>query len=134
MNDITATIGCVAMDHLDEQLQKRRCVGETYRNELHGLRKLKLITHSRHVEPNYQIFPVHVQDRERFAKFMFENGIQVNVNNRRNDRYSIFGGIRSDLPNTEKADADVILLPCHGNLNNDNLSKIISKIKEFDNI
>ena len=43
MNDITATIGCVAMDHLDEQLLKRRIVGERYRSELEGLKKLTLI-------------------------------------------------------------------------------------------
>ena len=134
MNDITATIGCVAMDHLDEQLKYRKYVGERYRNELQGLKKLKLLRVSEYVEPNYQIFPVHIEGRERFANFMFENGIQVNVNNRRNDKYTIFGGIRSDLPNTEKADADVILLPCHGDLSENDVTKIIMKIKEFDEI
>jgi perosamine synthetase len=134
MNDITATIGCVAMDHLDEQLLKRKYIGEKYRNELKNLKKLKLIKIPDYVEPNYQIFPIHIQDREKFANYMFSNGIQVNVNNRRNDKYTIFGGIRDYLVNTAKCDEDVILLPCHGDLTNEDLNKIISTIKQYDEL
>jgi dTDP-4-amino-4,6-dideoxygalactose transaminase len=88
MNDITATIGCVAMDHLSEQIEKRTMVGERYRKELQNLKKLTLLNYPDYVTPNYQIFPVHIENRDEFAKFMFNNGIQVNVNNRRNDRYT----------------------------------------------
>jgi perosamine synthetase len=134
MNDITATIGCVAMDHLSEQLLKRKYIGERYRKELNELKKLKLIKFPDYVEPNYQIFPVHIQDREKFANFMFSKGIQVNVNNRRNDKYTIFGGIQEYLVNTAKCDEDVILLPCHGDLSNEDVSNIINTIKEFDKL
>lgn len=134
MNDITATIGSVAMDHLPEQLIKRKRIGRKYMEELVGLDKLTLIKIPDYVEPNFQIFPIHIKDREKFATFMFENGIQVNVNNRRNDKYTIFGGIREDLINTKRADEDVILLPCHGDLTDDDVNRIISKIKEFDKL
>lgn len=134
MNDITATIGCVAMDHLNDQLSKRKSVGEKYREELKNLKKLTLIKIPDYVEPNYQIFPVHIQDRENFANYMFSNGIQVNVNNRRNDKYTIFGGVKDYLVNTAKCDEDVILLPCHGDLTDNDVNKIINTIKEFDSI
>lgn len=134
MNDITATIGCVAMNHLDEQLSKRKLIGEKYRKELSNLKKMKLIKFPDYVEPNYQIFPVHIESREEFANFMFNNGIQVNVNNRRNDKYTIFGGIKDYLVNTAKCDEDVILLPCHGDLTEQDVDKIINNIKEFDKI
>lgn len=134
MNDITATIGSVAMDHLQTQLKKRRQIAEVYRHELKGLNKFTLIKVPSYSEPNYQIFPIHVEDRESFATFMFKNGIQVNVNNRRNDKYTIFGGIQSDLVNTKRADEDVILLPCHGDLTPKDITKIINKIKEFDKL
>jgi dTDP-4-amino-4,6-dideoxygalactose transaminase len=65
---------------------------------------------------------------------MFGNGIQVNVNNRRNDKYTIFGGPKDYLINTAKCDEDVILLPCHGDLSNDDVSKIIESIKIFDSL
>jgi len=136
MNDITATIACVAMDNLDRQLEVRKTVGERYRKDLAGLNKLTLLDYgpSDVYQPNYQIFPVHVSDRDGFAKFMFSRGIQVNVNNRRNDRYTIFGGLRDDLPNAARADLDTILLPCHGDLSEADMDRIISSIKEFDAI
>jgi len=134
MNDITATMACVAMDHLDEQLNKRQQIGNFYRDELLGLHKLKLIEFPDYSYPNYQIFPIHIQNRLMFAQFMFDNGIQVNVNNRRNDKYSIFGGIQTDLPNTTRADEDTILLPCHKDLTLGDLEYIVSKIKEYDKL
>jgi dTDP-4-amino-4,6-dideoxygalactose transaminase len=76
---------------------------------------------------------------------MFNNGIQVNVNNRRNDRYTLFGGQcnncdckveceKNNLPITNKCDQDVILLPCHGDLSNNDVTKIIETIKKFDEL
>jgi len=134
MNDITATMACVAMDNLEEQLEKRQFIGEFYRSNLKSIKKLKLIEYPEYSHPNYQIFPVHIKNRQRFADFMMSNNIQVIINNRRNDKYSIFGGMRSDLPNTDKADLDVILLPCHGGLSANDLSYIIDKISEYDKL
>ncbi len=132
MNDITATLGCVAMDSLDEMLEVRRRVGETYRSELAGLKRTVLVDYGAESTPNYQIFPVHVDDREKFAEYMFANGVQVNVNNRRNDRYTVFGGLRADLPNLERADADTILLPCHGDLSDEDVRRIARLVQSWD--
>lgn len=134
MNDITATMACVAMNNLDEQLEKRQTIGNFYRNNLNGLKKLTLINYPEYSHPNYQIFPIHIEDRQRFAEFMLSKNIQVIVNNRRNDKYTIFGGIKSDLPSVTKADNDVILLPCHSGLFVNDLSYIVDKILEYDKL
>ena len=85
MNDITATLGCVAIDNIDLPLSKRKYIGELYRRELAGLKKIKLLNYKDYWTPNYQIFPIHVKNRKEFAEFMWARGIQVNINNRRND-------------------------------------------------
>ena len=131
MNDITATLACVAMDHLDAALSIRRKIGERYRSELSGLSKVTLVDYKKHWTPNYQIFPVHVHDREKFAHFMWDRNIQVNVNNRRNDIYEIFGGL-CDLPNLKRADEDVILIPLHADLTDEDVTRTIEAIKEYD--
>ena len=131
MNDITATIGCVALDHLDKQLERRQEIGLFYRKNLKDVKGLKLLEYPNHTLPNYQIFPIHIEKRSEFAEFMLSNNIQVNVNNRRNDKYAIFGGIQPSLVNTAKADLDTILLPCHARLSLDDLERIVDKIKEF---
>ena len=130
MNDITATLACVAVNNLDVPLTKRKNIGELYRKEFNSLSKIKLINYKDYWTPNYQIFPIHVQERKKFAEYMWSNGIQVNVNNRRNDIYDIFGGM-CDLPNLKKADEDVILLPIHYDLSNSNVSRIIDAVKKY---
>jgi len=132
MNDITATMGCVAMDHLDIALKRRRVVGERYRKELSNLTNVTLIDYKKYWKPNYQIFPIHVKDRESFANFMWERNIQVNVNNRRNDMYSMFGGLCKNLANLERADADVILIPIHHDLTDKDVKRVIKAIREYD--
>ena len=62
---------------------------------------------------------------------MQEHSIQVAAHNRRNDRYSVFGG-KQNLPVTERVDKDVILIPIHANLTDAQVGKIIKTIKEYD--
>ena len=93
-----------------------------------------LINYKDDRKPNYQIFPVHVEDRDKFAEFMWNQGIQVNINNRRNDLYKIFGGLQSDLPNLEKVDGDVVLIPLHNDLSESDIDRIISNTKLYDKI
>ncbi len=131
MNDITATIGRVGLKHVDEPLTKRKRIGELYRREFANLKKIKLVHYPKENTPNYQIFPIHVQGRMKFAKFMRENSIFININNRRNDRYSIFGGLKN-LPDLERADQDTILIPIHFDLTDENVNKIIETIKKYD--
>ncbi len=134
MNDIVATFACAAMKGLDSALKKRREIGNIYRSEMKNLKKIKLINYKNDRSPNYQIFPVHVANRSQFAKFMWNNNVQVNVNNRRNDIYSIFGGLNKGLLNLNKADKDVILLPLHLGLRKIDIEKILNLVFKFDKI
>ena len=63
---------------------------------------------------------------------MWKNNIQVNINNRRNDIYSIFGGLNKKLKNLNSVDKDVILLPLHLGLKNNDVEKIINLVQKFD--
>jgi len=133
MNDITASLGIAAINSFDIPLKRRKFIGETYRKELSKLERVRLLTYYPDRTPNYQIFPIHVENRKEFAEFMWDRSIQVVVNNRRNDRYTIFGGPR-DLPNVERADKDVILLPIHYNLTESDIWRVIETVKEWCNV
>lgn len=130
MNDITATLAFVGIDHFDKVAKKRRLIGERYRKELSDCPNIKLMKYYDDRKPNYQIFPIHVQNRLRFAKYLIKNNIMVNINNRRNDIYPMFGGFRKDLFVTALADADVVLLPIHADLTDEDVSYIIEKVHD----
>ncbi len=131
MNDITATLGIVGLNNIDTPLSRRKEIGEKYRKELADLSKVRLLDYLPDRSPNFQIFPIHVQDRSKFTEFMKEYGIHLNINNRRNDRYSIFGGMQ-DLPNTARVDEDTILIPIHFDLTDKDVEKIIETIKKYE--
>jgi perosamine synthetase len=133
MNDITATLGLVGIDNFEIPYKRRKTIGDKYRKELNDLRKIKLIEYALDRSPNYQIFPIHVENRLKFSTIMREKGIMVNVNNRRNDRYSIFGGI-CELPNTARAEDDVILIPVHADLTNNDVDRIIDAVQAYDKL
>lgn len=130
MNDIIATLACVAIGHYDEAAEKRRQIGERYRKELEGCKGIKLMKYYDDRTPNYQIFPIHVENRLHFAKYLRKYNIMVNINNRRNDIYPIFGGLRKDLLMTARADRDVVLLPIHADLVEQQIDYIIQKVKD----
>lgn len=130
MNDIIATLASVGVDHFEQAAKKRMHIGERYRKELSDCPDIKLMKYYDDRKPNYQIFPIHVKNRLSFAKYLIKYNIMVNINNRRNDIYPMFGGLRKDLPVTALADADVVLLPIHADLTDEDASYIIKKVHD----
>lgn len=131
MNDIAATLAGVSVDYYDVAASRRQEIGKKYRKELVANEKIKLMEYYPDRNPNYQIFPIHVEDRLKFAKHMRGRGIMVNINNRRNDIYPMFGGFRKDLTQTARADEDVILLPMHADLTDKQITRVIDAVLEF---
>lgn len=134
MNDITASMANVALDYLDVCLERRRYIGETYRRAFADFQKVKLVEYYEFNIPNYQIFPIFVDDRETFAKLMFENNIHVHMNNRRLDQYPIFGGINKELVNTQYAEDHHIMIPCHYELSNYDVERVIDVVTKYEKL
>ncbi len=130
MNDITATLASVGLDHYEEAAKRRRIIGERYRKELTGLSEIKLMKYYEDRTPNYQIFPIHVENRVHFATLLRKHNIMVRINNRRNDIYPMFGPLRKDLVMTAAADKDVVLLPIHADLTEEQVDYIIKNVKD----
>ena len=118
---------------MDEALGRRMEIGVEYWREFSSCSRVTLVQYPDDVVPNYQIFPVHVMARPQFARHMERLGIQVRVNNRRNDRYSIFGGLQ-DLPSTKLADNDTILIPIHADLTESDVHRIVDGVKQYDKL
>lgn len=133
MNDIIASLGIASIEEWQIPFKHRQTIGKRYREELSRLSKIKLLEYKEDRTPNYQIFPVHVKNREEFATFMKNKNIFLNINNRRNDIYPMFGS-KKDFYNLKRVDEDLILLPIHTDLTDSNVDYIIQSIKEFDQL
>lgn len=130
MNDIAAAIGLEQLKYFDMVFQRRTHIAEIYREELEGIPGVTLLENKNdRVHANW-LFAIHVKKRTKFAEAMVSRGIEVAVHNWRNDKYTIFGGLREDLPNTEKVDKTLICIPLHPKLSDEDVDYIISSIKK----
>lgn len=129
MNDIAATMGIEAMKEIHTIIRLRRNIAKLYRDELDGVKGVELMEWKPDRVSGHWTFPIHVKRRERFFRKMKQYGIGTGVMFRRNDYHPIFGGFRNDLPNTEKSDMDVAVIPLHLGLSPKNIEYIVETIK-----
>lgn len=62
MNEFCAAMGLCNLRHVDDEIQKRKCVSERYRSHLEGIQGLQLNAVQEGVKPNYAYFPVVVDE------------------------------------------------------------------------
>jgi len=130
MNDISATLGIVGLNHFDEIYNKRQEIAKIYNEELETVQNIELLHYNKKHVSNYWMYPIHVNNRNRFARYMRKNKIEVGIHYHRNDIWSLFGPKR-DLPNTEKVEHDIIHIPIHSDLTYKDVNYIIRKIKKW---
>jgi len=133
MNDITATFGIESLKYFDEVYKRRQEIAERYIEELSFLGNVHLLDYSQNKTSNYWIFPIHVWARNNFAKYMKKSNIEVSQLYHRNDKWSIFGPIRKDLLNTERTEKNIMHIPIHQDLTNEDVHYIIKTVKKWDN-
>ena len=120
----------IRLRHLDKALERRHEIAEIYNDALGELRNITLPTYEENRVNAYWLYPIYVpRRRDSFAEYMQDNGIQVDKHNDRNDKYSIFGGLRNDLPNTERIDRDIVHIPIHPALTKEEVQEVIRRIR-----
>ena len=129
MNDIAAAIGIVQLSYLHEVLARRRFIATRYREELGHVDGIELMENRNDRESTNWLFSLHVKNRLSFAKNMWSNGVEVSVVNWRNDKYTVFGGLRKDLPNTDRLYQDYIAIPIHNRLSDADIDHVINAVK-----
>jgi perosamine synthetase len=129
MNDIEAAIGLDQLGYFDRLFQRRAQIARLYREELDGIDGLSVLEDKSDRRNANWLFAIHVRRRTRFAETMRARGVEVAVHNWRNDKYTVFGGLRTDLPNLAKADETAICIPLHHRLTDEQVRQVVTSIK-----
>ena len=130
MTSISAAMGLAHLDDLPTILNRRTDIAKRYREELQGISGIILFESESDRKSAYQLFTIHVEKRDEFCKMMRSKSIHVSIVHERNDRYSVFGGLREDLPVLDKYSETNISIPLHQKLSNGNVQYIIQCIKQ----
>jgi len=130
MTDVTASMGLVHLNQLPSLIERRKQIAKTYRSQLKNIPGITLFDDEPDKQSSYQLFTVHVANRDGFCRMMRDTGIDVSVVHVRNDQYTVFGGVRRDLPVLDKFSKTYINLPMHNHLSDEDVGYIFSCISK----
>ena len=130
MNDIAAALGIAALAEFDNTLKYRQLLFAEYTKQLAGIDGLHIIgTGLTDREHAAWLCTVIVEKRFDFLKKLRSNKIESSQVHYRNDRYTVFGGRRSDLPHMDSVEEKYLVLPLHQRMSLEDVAYIGQVVK-----
>ncbi len=127
MTDIGASMGLAALEEFDQTLALRRNLFSAYETGLRNTPGISFVgggyTDREHAA---WICTVIVERRFDFQRKLREHSIESNQVHYRNDRYSIFGGRRKDLPHMDEVEDKYLVLPLHTRMSVEDVERVCS--------
>ena len=130
MNNVTATIGLVQLDHIAPVIARHISNGRYFDQALQGIPGLSLCRWEEHAEPSYWFYTVMVESRENFTRHLAAHGIASSQAHKRNDRHSVFASSRCELPGLDAFYEKMIHIPCGWWINNEQREYIADVIRQ----
>ena len=125
MNEFSASVGIEQLKKLEKTNSRRRKIAKKYSNELTINRKMPFDK-----ECSYHIYWILVKNRSKFRKALIEKGIETGTHYRPIHSMSFYKK-NQNLPMTDKIGSEIVTLPVHPNLMENDLDKIIKFVNKF---
>ncbi len=129
MNDIAASMGMLGLKYYNNIITHRKKLFDLYRYRI-GEGSIEGIELVDGKENTYWLATILVEDRDDFARMMYDAEIETNVVQVRNDTYKIFGGMPADLPVLNSIQHKYLSLPIGMHITEDNVNYICDKIEK----
>lgn len=133
MNDVAATIGLEQLKHTDRILKKHRQNAAYYLEKLGKIKDITLLQPQPDTISSYWLFTIRVRNRDKFREFMTKNGIMVSQVHRRNDTHPVVARFRSNLPNLDLLEKEMICIPVGWWLTGKQREYIVRTVTYFTN-
>lgn len=125
MNEFSAVIGIEQLKKLNKMNSIRRKIAKQYFSEIEIGRKMPF-----EKECSYHLYWICVKNREYFRKKLYENGIQTGTHYKPIHTFSLYQD-HTRLPCTEIVGKQIVTIPMHPNITEDQIDKIISLTNKF---
>ena len=134
MNDINATIGINNLKSLNKIIRINRKNSKYLYSKIKDFKNLKCLSPiSEKFKSSYWLFTIRIKKKNKFMKYMNDQGIFVSQVHKRNDVHTCFKKFKTKLPNLDKLEKEMVCIPCGWWLSKKELNHIIKKIKVFCN-
>lgn len=125
MTDIAAAMGIAGLRYYDRVIAHRKKLFNLYKELLNNIPDVILIDGKKNT---YWLCTVLVGGRDDFARMLFENEVDTNLVQVRNDVYSIFGE-KAKLPVMDSIEYRYISLPLNMRITEDDVRTVCGLIK-----
>jgi perosamine synthetase len=112
MNNVTATIGMVQLEHVEPLIERHRQNGRWFDRALAGIPGLELCAWDKAAEPSYWFYTVLAERRDDLSRALSARDIGNSLAHRRNDLHSVFAASRRALPGLERFYSRMLHIPC----------------------
>ena len=130
-NAVMAAIALAQIKHLEEDNIRRREIVCKYEEAFKDCENIKSIPANYSNECSFHLYELIVPDREGLLKTLAANGINGGVHYRDNTEYSMYQYAHGSCPNAHKISHNLITLPLHMWLTNEDVEMIIDVVKNF---
>lgn len=130
MSNINAAIGLVQLQKFGKFAARRREIARFYDKNLTGIKGLRFLKHNYDEAAPFN-YTILADRRDELMVYLEGKGIGTVINYIPNHDQPLFGGIKVDLPNTEKAYKDMVSIPMHAGLSDEDIKTVVGAIKDF---
>ena len=124
MNEISAAIGLVQLKKLDKNNNIRKKNSKIFFDELKIDNKMPFSDNC-----SYHFYWIRVKNRTKFRMKLMSKGIETGTHYKPIHTFSYYKS-KQNLPITEKVSQEIVTLPTHPNLSDEDVEKIISIINK----
>jgi len=125
MNEFSAAIGLTQLKKLNKTNSFRKKIAKKYHDEISLENKMPYDKNC-----SYHFYWIRVKSRTKFRKTLFEKGIETGIHYKPIHKFSLYKS-NIKLPVTEKVATEIISLPTHPNLSENDVEKIIKVINNI---
>jgi len=132
-NSVMAAMGLVALKYLDEDNTRRREICDLYDQLFLEENKIIPIKHNPECESSRHLYQIKVSNRNEVMEYLNANDIYPGVHYKDNTQYEMYSYAQGTCPNAHKLSEEVISLPLHMFLTNEDVKKVSKIVKKAVN-
>ena len=129
-NSIMASMGLVALKYLDEDNTRRREICSLYDKGFKNESLIIPIEHNPKCESSRHLYQIRVPNRNEIMEYLNANDIFPGVHYKDNTEYQLYSEAKGTCPNAHKLSEEVISLPLHMFLTEEDIQKVINIVKK----
>jgi dTDP-4-amino-4,6-dideoxygalactose transaminase len=133
LSNLFAALGRVQLRRFEGEFKPRRLAwSQKYRAALAGTRNLQLLQGDPGpIVPH--IFPIRVLhgQRDGLRQFLLDRGIECGIHYKPNHLLTFYGGGQKARPVTERLYEELLTLPLHAGLREEEIDDVVAAVKEY---